>query len=144
MNTKVCSVCNVEKHFNRFSSSFKTKDFLLEHCKSCEVRVKHRKEFKKELRRKEKIRVRKSKRAEYRSLSKTERKLREPKWLTPEHRQQIQQIYREARLKTEIGPKQYHVDHIVPLLGENVSGLHVPWNLQVLEATENSKKGNKF
>lgn len=41
-------------------------------------------------------------------------------------------------------PQDCHVDHIIPLNGENVSGLHVINNLQYLSKFDNMSKGNKF
>lgn len=69
---------------------------------------------------------------------------RTPKWLTNNHIIEITEFYAEATRLTEKSGILHHVDHIVPLQGKKVSGLHVPWNLQILTATENLSKRNKF
>lgn len=66
-----------------------------------------------------------------------------PKWLTPAERLQMRNLYVQARKMTELTRERYVVDHIVPLRGESVCGLHVPWNLRVITQEENLKKSNK-
>ncbi len=62
---------------------------------------------------------------------------RTPSWLTEEHWDQINSIYENC-------PPGYHVDHIVPLQGENVCGLHIPLNLRIIPAEDNLSKSNKL
>ena len=67
-----------------------------------------------------------------------------PAWLTAIDKAMIQEMYdvSEARyIQTGI---KHHVDHIVPINGKNVAGMHVPWNLQVITAHENLSKGWRF
>ncbi len=74
----------------------------------------------------------------------TKHKQATPKWLTQEHKTAIKQFYLDAMLVSKVTGVPYAVDHIVPLRGELVSGLHVPWNLAVITREENSKKSNKI
>lgn len=67
-----------------------------------------------------------------------------PKWLTEEHKQQILDFYRDREALNSMSDILFHVDHIVPLRGKNVSGLNVPWNLRIVSAAVNIKKGNRL
>lgn len=65
-------------------------------------------------------------------------KLATPPWAKKGNiMEEIKKIYSNCK-------KGFHVDHIVPLKGKNVCGLHLPWNMQIISAKENSKKNNKF
>lgn len=68
---------------------------------------------------------------------------RTPKWLTKTQLKEIEQFYLDAAYLTNYTKTPFEVDHIVPLQGKNVSGLHVPWNLQILTQSENCSKGNR-
>jgi 5-methylcytosine-specific restriction endonuclease McrA len=57
---------------------------------------------------------------------------------------QIAQFYDQARAITTETGDQYSVDHIIPLIHPDVCGLHVPWNMQIMTARENSSKGNRW
>lgn len=67
-----------------------------------------------------------------------------PKWLSRKQKSEIRQLYQIAITMTQTTGEQYVVDHIVPLRGEEVCGLHVPWNLRVITQDENLKKSNKL
>lgn len=66
-----------------------------------------------------------------------------PIWLSDDHIQEIGLFYECAASLTESTGIAHHVDHIFPLKGNGCSGLHVPWNLQILTAFENISKKNK-
>jgi hypothetical protein len=68
--------------------------------------------------------------AQYRA----ERKLRLPSW---SEEKEIEEFYANC-------PPGMHVDHMLPLKGELVSGLHVLANLQYLTEKENLEKGNRI
>ena len=69
---------------------------------------------------------------------------RTPSWLTEEDHWMIQEAYALAALRTKLFGFPWHVDHILPLQGKVVSGLHVPINLQVIPGKDNVRKGNRM
>ena len=69
---------------------------------------------------------------------------RTPAWLTEFDLLKIKCLYQLAAMRTRESDRVWHVDHIIPLQGEKVSGLHVPSNLRVIPAVENNRKYNRY
>lgn len=69
---------------------------------------------------------------------------RMPPWLTADDKWMMREAYTLAALRTKLTGVQWHVDHIIPLRGKKVSGLHVPDNLQVIPASVNQRKWNFY
>jgi len=67
------------------------------------------------------------------SIHRAKKLERTPKWLSKEQKKSIQQFY----INCQLG---YEVDHIIPLKGKYMSGLHVPWNLRIITSFENKSR----
>lgn len=63
-----------------------------------------------------------------------------PAWADPVA---IAAVYRLAAEATELTGVEHEVDHVIPLKGRNVCGLHVETNLQVIPKADNRQKGNR-
>lgn len=160
---KTCTKCEIAKPLTEFRKHKSTKDKLTTYCKSClQAQVKewtlnnkeyiqswnteYRKNNKKTLNENQK-RWRKNNRGKKNAdtaLRHAAKMQRTPKWLTKEQKQEIKQFYVMASELENIFPWEQCVDHIVPLRGKDVCGLHVPWNLQILSAKANMEKGNRY
>lgn len=160
---KRCSACKVEKPFEEFSKNKTRKDGYSSECKSCvkkyqkenkgkfceynkqyyeenkdKISKRHRqysKQYKKE---------NKGKVLSWKAKRRAQKLQATPSWLTAEHLKSIERFYTISKEMELISGVKYHVDHIIPLQGKDVCGLHVPWNLQVIEASENLSKNNKL
>lgn len=77
-----------------------------------------------------------AKRRHHEALRRARKLQATPKWLSKAQLEEIKVIYHNC-------PVGYHVDHIMPLKGQILSGLHVPWNLQYLPGIVNKIKSNK-
>lgn len=69
---------------------------------------------------------------------------RTPKCLTAFDHLHIKCLYQVAAMRSRESGQLWSVDHVIPLRGETVSGLHVPWNMQVITLDDNTRKNNKL
>jgi hypothetical protein len=161
MKYKTCTLCNNLKPLSEYHKGKGYKDGIKSYCKSCakemnsnwaknnpekrrkitqKYKAKNREKLNKKTR--EWFRKNPEKLRGYLAKRRAQRLNATPKWLSKEDLKRIDDIYTSAKVLGEKFKVNYHVDHIIPLNGENVCGLHVPWNLQLLEASLNIAKGN--
>lgn len=81
--------------------------------------------------------------AHYEGKRRSAKLKRTPGWLSADELELIQALYSIAAMFTKESGIEHHVDHIIPLQGSKVSGLHVYINLRIITATENLRKSNK-
>lgn len=145
---KECRVCGDVKPVTEYYKQARNRDGLFHECKKCCTQ--RRREYYAANPEKQKIKNRiayeKNKRyyIDKGMMYLKKRRGAMPKWLNEKHKFLLEEIYELRDLRTEATGITHHVDHIIPLKGDGVCGLHVPWNLQILTAFENRSKGNKY
>lgn len=168
---KVCKDCKVTKPLSEYYKSKSYKDGFLARCKPCHIYVSNKSakrryqdnlEQRKEYNRKyyevnshlyqESNKERAAKwYQDNRERGIQNARQREglqksatPRWLTESNLLEIKYIYQHAKDCQAISGEVYEVDHIIPIRGKDICGLHVPWNLQVLPMDLNRKKSNNY
>lgn len=158
---KTCKKCLVNKDSSQFYADKKAKDGLFSYCKECQKsyrlayynanaeaekgRFKAYRETNVDATKLRQQKYYANNKSTYnaRTRKRQAAKLqRTPAWLTQGDMFEMECIYKYCSALRSIG-LDYEVDHIIPLQGKEVSGLHVPTNLQVIYSAQNRSKHNK-
>lgn len=162
---KICTKCDLEKAITEFHRDKSRKDGLANRCKPCVIahvkqyytnnrskvienvrewvarnRIRHNKKCAEWVKRN---RGAVNARTARRYAAKTKAT---PSWAAPgtEEHWLVNEVYDLALLRSKLTGVPYEVDHVFPLRGGSVSGLHVPMNLRVIPKWENRRKSNKI
>lgn len=148
MQLRKCNVCFILKPLLDFYKSAATQDGHCYTCKVCsKLRVKNWQSKNSDRVNKNSRKYRAENRAKRAALCRarySKQQIATPKWLTDADWEAMEDFYKTAKDLQWLSEETLHVDHIVPLNGDAFSGLHVPWNLQILPASENIKKSNRL
>lgn len=82
--------------------------------------------------------------AAYEAKRRATKKQRTPKWVGTEEQWLINEAYDLSARRTKLFGFSWHVDHIIPIQGKLVSGLHTINNLQVIPGVSNIAKNNRY
>jgi hypothetical protein len=163
MQIKTCKTCAVTKPVSAFYKQSTRGGFGVRGtCKECDnlkkkayretlgtvlyERKKQEYQRHKELRLAQKRHYRQTNKGKINALVAARKKVvrqRTPKWLTKDDLWLVKEAYELATLRTKMFNTSWHVDHVLPLQGKTVTGLHVPTNLQVIPGVDNIRKKNK-
>lgn len=170
---KICSKCGASKSIKGFAKDKQKRDGLRSSCKACahekyvqnatrhkaktlEYYYKHRDQIRKRQNSKnhyynhtpqaregrKKYKQNNPQKARAYIARRRAQKLRAtPSWADLK---KIEHVYWVANFLSELTGIPHEVDHIHPLLSDKICGLHTHTNLQILTATENRQKSNKF
>jgi len=145
---KICGACKLLKAFYLFPKNRTSADAHGTMCLECRKEYDRKRyenkgaSIRERVKRYRKANLPKVNAADAAKIKK--RKRATPKWISWFHLAQIEEFYEIAAAATMQTGVEHHVDHIVPIKGKTVSGLNVPWNLQVLTAQANMRKHASF
>ena len=160
MNMKTCKTCEVEKLLSDYHRDARAKDGHRPHCKECakaktanyyqqnrEDKCAYIRQYYQDNKGAKLTYLRQWKRSNAAAVNAISARYRAtklqatPKWADDGY---IKLFYELAKVEEVRTGRKVHVDHIVPLQGNSVCGLHCEDNLQLLFDSDNCSKGNSF